>query len=219
MPSCRNCGEDVEDDWHYCMSCGCSLWLWRNFRLEWSPSVAESNNIHWLAQAQRRLVLPIESTEEVPFLAFEYAWKVINGLYNSVPVPKILVSESGKTREATAKESVLYLLRHFDVTREVLEVNRELIQTLCDCVLETPDPAYFGDRRGSVTFADVSPGELTELRENATEKCKKLATAVAADNYNEAAEALVENSGQRSKRACTRGLAKAGQIAGWRRAA
>jgi len=33
-----------------------------------------------------------------PFLAFEYAWKVVNRLYNSLSIPKVLIPETGKAK-------------------------------------------------------------------------------------------------------------------------
>ena len=74
MLICERCGETSNSDDNFCLSCGRDLSL----KAEWTREVAEANNIHWLAQCQRRLFSPIDESEEVPFVAFEYGWKALN---------------------------------------------------------------------------------------------------------------------------------------------
>jgi hypothetical protein len=193
MHLCEYCETPTEADWDYCSQCGCNLWLQASrFPRQWTDTVPESKSLHWLAQAQRRLVMPIEPTEEIPFLAFEYAWKVVNRLYNSLSIPKVLIPETGKERDATAKESTLHLFKELDATSKVIEENRLDIRKLCDCVLEVSDPEYLPGKRGFITFDESPPEEAGELRKSAVEKCERLAKAVTASNYEEASEALVE---------------------------
>jgi hypothetical protein len=194
MRRCEFCGQPLEDDDRYCPICQVNLWLQKNhFMHPWSEGVVEANNIHWLAQCQRRLLFPIEPTEEVSFAAFEYGWKVLNRLYNELTIPKVLLDAvSGKKREANAKESILFLFKTFGVAQAIIEQNRSSIQDLCDCVLEVSDKAYMGDKRGFITFDDVSEKKAFELSECAIAKCKTLADAIHQTNYDEAAAALVE---------------------------
>jgi hypothetical protein len=79
MLICERCGETSNSDDNFCMSCGRDLSL----KAEWTREVAEANSIHWLAQCQRRLFSPIDESEEVPFVAFEYGWKALNRLSTS----------------------------------------------------------------------------------------------------------------------------------------
>jgi hypothetical protein len=192
MGICERCAEPVEDD-DFCCMCGCYLWLQEShFKAPWSEGVVEANNIHWLAQCQRRLEFPVEGTEEKSFAAFEYAWKVINRLYNELTIPKVLDADSMKWREANAKESTLFLFKNYDVTRAVIERNRVLIQSFCDCVLEVSDKACMGEKRGFITFDDVSATKASQLRESSVAKCETLVKAIDLKDYEAAAAALVE---------------------------
>jgi len=107
MRICSSCGDAVEDDWACCMNCGHDL----GNKKEWNERIEEANNLHWLAQAQRRLEWPIELSDEIPFLAVEYSWKVVNRLYNFIPSEKVLNSDSGKYRDESAIERIMKLLK------------------------------------------------------------------------------------------------------------
>src|SRR5678816_3802810 len=108
--TCEICGHKVDKDDNYCWVCGHNLL--RN-ELPWTEEVEEANNLHWLAQIQRRLVLPTDSTEKRPFLAFEYGWKVLENLHNSLSIPEIVDSTTGKKRKRNTKEKILYLFDHY----------------------------------------------------------------------------------------------------------
>jgi hypothetical protein len=193
MYACEKCRTEVQDDDNWCFYCGWNLWLQTDhLRLQWTPTIDEANNIHWLAQSKRRLEVPIESTEEIPFLAFEYAWKVINRLHNALTIPKTHDPATGKNREPTAKESVLYLFEHYHVSNRILDLNRDLIKRLCDCVLEVSDHAYYGDKRGYMIFDDSSQESRPEIREKATEQCKQLAESIDSGDESVAIERLIE---------------------------
>lgn len=172
----------------YCIACGYDL----ERKLEWTPDVEEANNLHWLAQAQRRLVLPIESTEYIPFLSFEYSWKVLNRLYNSIPIPKVFDPEKGKNRERNAQEKILYLIHHVDATKTIIDRNEARIGKLCDCVLEIPDRNYFTGKRGYVDFDDASPEQAADLRKCAIDQCQTLMDAVLKKDYEEGTTALIK---------------------------
>ena len=137
--------------------------------------------------------MPMEPTEEIPFLAFEYAWKVVNRLYNSLSIPKVRDQKTGKTRDANAKESTLYLFEKYDATSAIIEANKKKIQELCDCVLEVSDRAKILGKRVYVVFEEAPPEEAMELRKSAIEKCERLARAVDVGNQRDASEALVES--------------------------
>jgi hypothetical protein len=73
----------LAQDGTHCMNCG--ELLLNNVKWKgavWDPSTPEATNINWLAQAQRRLDFPIDSTERTPMVALEYVWKVFNNLYD-----------------------------------------------------------------------------------------------------------------------------------------
>jgi hypothetical protein len=193
MYACANCRTEVQDDDNWCENCGCNLWLQTDhLRLQWTPTIDEANNIHWLAQSKRRLEVPIESTEDISFLAFEYAWKVINHLYNALAIPKIHDPATGKNREPTAKESVLHLFKRYDVANAILELNRDLIKGLCDCVLQVSDHAYYGDIRGYVKFDNSVQKNLPEIRQKATEQCNELAKSLDTGDDSLAIERLID---------------------------
>ncbi|MGY4236619.1 hypothetical protein ACVIIW_005566 [Bradyrhizobium sp. USDA 4449] len=122
--------------------------------MQWTASIEESACFQWLAQCQPRLAFPIDAPEETPYLAFEYGWKVVNRLYNELKVPKQTDPQNGKKRKANAKESLLYLMKHFGVTDRIVDENRGRIDNLCDCVLEKRDSGRRWEKRGYVTFDD-----------------------------------------------------------------
>ena len=181
MRSCENCGTGVELDDNFCFVCGDDLQLQVNDAGPlWTASIEEALCFHWLAQCQRRLRFPIDTTEEIPYVAFEYGWKVVNRLYNELKVPKQTDPVTGKKRKATAKESFVYLLDRFGVTNGVIDENRNRIERLCDCVLETPDPARMQEKRGYITFDEASgdnPGDEDQEDKN-PEESKATAVAV-----------------------------------------
>ena len=107
MRMCIFCGTPALYDQTECSGCGYDL----NQKPEWSQSVEEANNLHWLAQAQRRLVLPIEQSDEIPFLAIEYSWKVLNRFDNAIQVPKVDDAETGKNvNQPLQKEFLICLI-------------------------------------------------------------------------------------------------------------
>jgi hypothetical protein len=175
-PVCRICGSVTEPTWACCMSCGAPLGMTR----EWRQEHSEAENIHWLAQARRRLVLPVESTEEVAFVSFEYCWKVINRLYNFLDVPRIRTSK-GREREPTQAEKVLYLFRHYQVTDEIIRTNQSTILKLCDCVLSE-----------QITCNDIPPEEQEDFRASARKICEKLKASLTESKYDDAATTLVD---------------------------
>jgi hypothetical protein len=175
MRSCENCGAELEPDDVACPVCSAALDLQLHIdesRPKWSEKIDEYVCSHWLAQSQRRLTFPVDETEEIPYVAFEYGWKVVNRLYNELKVPKQIDPKTGKKRRPTAKESMVYLLQHFGVTDAIIDENRGYIEGLCDCVLETPDPTRMQGKRGSVTFdepsgeslEDESAGKTTQMK-------------------------------------------------------
>jgi hypothetical protein len=188
MLVCERCGEAFSPDDILCMNCGRDLSL----KAEWTREVAEANNIHWLAQCQRRLFSPIDESEEVPFVAFEYGWKALNRLYNQLSIPKV-VTEDGKVRERNAKECLLYMFEHYGVTQQITVENLTSIKSLCDCVLEISDVGFLSGKRGHLTFDDESEAEASDLRASAIGKCSALITATEKDDYGRAVSALVES--------------------------
>jgi hypothetical protein len=160
------------------MGCGCDL----SIQVEWDREIKEANNIHWLAQCQRRLFFPIDESEQVPFVAFEYGWKVLNRLYSELSIPK-LITENGKARNRNTKESLLYMFEHYGVTQPIIVKNCHLIKRLCDCVL---------GERGHLTFEDESEEGAVVLRTSAMEKCRVLVTAIEEKDYSGAMSGLVE---------------------------
>jgi hypothetical protein len=195
MRICQNCGTTLQYEDDFCIGCGANLWLQSSghLRRQWNPTLDEAISLHWLAQAERRLDFPTDSSEQVPFQAFEYAWKVLNRLYNLLSVPKIVVPETNKKKERSAKEKALYLLQYYGVTQRIIDSNKDKIRYLCDCVLEISDKAYLGEKRGFVSFEDSAPEEQKKLRKSAMAKCKRLADSMDAPiNYDQAAELLIE---------------------------
>ena len=195
MRICQHCGTAVQYEDDFCIGCGANLWLQSSghLRRQWNPTLDEAISLHWLAQAERRLDFPTDSSEQVPFQAFEYAWKVLNRLSNLLAVPKISILETNKKRERTAREKALYLLQYYGVTQQIIERNKDKIRYLCDCVLEISDQAYLGEKRGFVSFEDLAPEKQKKLRQSAMTKCKGLANFMDAPiNYDQAAETLIE---------------------------
>jgi hypothetical protein len=180
MRSCENCGTEVLADDNFCFVCGDDLQLQVNDAGPlWTASIEEAACFHWLAQCQRRLRFPIDTTEEIPYVAFEYGWKVVNRLYNQLKVPKQTDPQTGKKRKATAKESLVYLLEHFGVTERVVDENRDRIERLCDCVLETPDPERMQEKRGYLTFDDTSEEGMEDENPEDKNPEESKATAIA----------------------------------------
>src|SRR5262249_54304041 len=81
---------------------------------------------------------------------------------------------------------ILYLFQYYDVLQRLMDRNRDLIERLCDCVLEVSDKAYFGDKRGFISFDD-------EAQEDAIIKCKRLANSMSHPiDYEQAADTLID---------------------------
>jgi hypothetical protein len=202
---CENCDTEVLPDDNFCHVCGDDLQSQlqvNESRPQWTDKIDEAVCFHWLAQCQRRLMFPVEATEEIPYVAFEYGWKVVNRLYNQLKVPKQIDPKTGKKRKATAKESLIYLLEHFGATSTVIDENRGRIERLCDCVLEIPDPTRMSERRGFIAFdesfgeipEDDSPDDKTAEESKTTAKavCTGLRDALATDDRSNFANALAD---------------------------
>jgi hypothetical protein len=164
MKRCTLCGNTMEDSWGCCMVCRTDV---ANM-IEWNEGLEQADNLHWLARAQRRIEIPIESSDEIPFLAIEYSWKVLNRLYGSLPVEKIRDPKTGKMRDENARERIVRLFDNLNVIQEIIDANKLRIDTLCKCILE---------EGGDITFEDG---------------CQTLAASIRDNNYKEAAEALIK---------------------------
>jgi hypothetical protein len=76
MRSCENCGAELEPDDVNCPACIAALELQLHVdeaRPKWSEKIDEYVCFHWLAQCQRRLMFPVDETEEIPYVAFDRA--------------------------------------------------------------------------------------------------------------------------------------------------
>ncbi len=82
MLVCPKCGTQLPFWSNYCGDCGQSLHLVKKeTTLKWDESIAQAEVLKWLAQCERRLIHPLDSTERTGLSAFEYGWKAFNALY------------------------------------------------------------------------------------------------------------------------------------------
>lgn len=189
MLKCEICGTGVLEDDNFCVSCGANLYLQVNhLATHWNDGIDESITIHWLAQCQRRLLFPIEQTEEIPFVAFEYGWKVLNRIYDLADAPP---SGSRFDGEPRVVNRIISVLSSYELIGDTIDKNKDLILKLCDCVLEKRDEAFLGGTRGTITLEDA-PASAQRVKNTATELCKTLETAVDGGEYEAAAIALLK---------------------------
>jgi hypothetical protein len=81
MRVCPYCNLPIEEGDNFCSTRTCPpIGQCR----KWSPNLEHSTVLHWMAQAYRRLEVPLDSTEDAGWSAFEYAWKALHHLCESL---------------------------------------------------------------------------------------------------------------------------------------
>lgn len=193
MLTCKNCGnESVQPEDNFCTACTRPILpKVRPGGTIWTVSLDEAVCFHWLAQCERRLTFPIESTEEMPYVAFEYGWKVINRFYNELELSESTDPKAGKKQSLPVKKSFLHLLEKLEVIDKVIDENRDLIAKLCDCVLETPDSERMKEKRGFITFDQSSVEDAKEAKVTAVAVCRALRVGLESNDSAKTAEALI----------------------------
>jgi hypothetical protein len=101
---CRICDVELSAEVGFCPGCGAV----NVQRLSTSGPTPKLDNetkalVHWLAQAHRRLIYPVDGAEESRYSVMEYSWRVFNNRYRKL-------SPNGKEMKAANK----YIKRYLD---------------------------------------------------------------------------------------------------------
>jgi len=96
--TCQYCGYQSPPDHSFCENCG---WDLATPERIWYEGLTGATVIHWLAQAQRHLDYPLDSSERSGWPAFDYAWRAFNHLYNLLEPGKF--NEMDRAKKALEK--------------------------------------------------------------------------------------------------------------------
>jgi hypothetical protein len=150
----------------FCVDCGTQIQrvIWTGE--VWTPSHPDATVLNWLAQCERRMCFPVDSTEDAGFAGFEYAWKVFNHLYQPC----------GKANDG-AMQKARFCLQEYLNAEEFADRERHSINSLCHYVLHD-DPEYMEDTRITIDLPEQDDDRTRTILRRATNHCKHVRKAL-----------------------------------------
>lgn len=132
----------------------------------WNENLPEAGILHWLAQSQRREKVPLDSSEGVGLIAFEYAWKVFNQIYDSFGPPR-----------SKAMGKMNRCLREYLDANEFVRRNDELLNKLCHYLLKDDDNLNEEFERIVIAF-DCEPEERERILNKVKGNCQVIRSSI-----------------------------------------
>jgi hypothetical protein len=164
---CRHEAELSELDANFCPLGGEEVIGFEWQGKSWNEQLPDAVILHWLAQSERREQVPLDSSEGVGLIAFEYAWKAFNQLYDGFG-----------DSEATALAKVKLCLREYLDAGDFVQRNHELLNRLCHYVLKDDDKLNEEFEKIVVGFPYEPEERIRRILKRVNGGCKQLRSAM-----------------------------------------